>query len=269
MFAVGGGPALGLARVTHLRRYAPERSSSTVKARALGGAALVTMMQAADFGHRDDSATVGGLDRARIGGVLPKRQVRARPLIVGEVRVEQASEVPFAQNDHVVEALAANRPDDALDVRILPGGSWGSADAGHPERVDGVAEGGVEDRVPVVQQVARRDAPRKRLAELLPRPRRRGMRRDVDVEDATAVVGEHHEDKQQATGDRRHSEEIDGHKRPDVVLKEGPPRLGGWAATARQEPRDGALGDVEAKREQFTVDARCTPEGVGCGHLVN
>jgi hypothetical protein len=95
------------------------------------------------------------------------------------------------------------------------------------------------------------------------------MQRDVDVEDATAVVGEHHEDGQQATGDRRHGEEIDGHQRPDVVLKEGPPRLGGRAAPAGQEPRDGALGQVEAKREQFTVDARCTPQGVGCGHLVN
>jgi hypothetical protein len=37
------------------------------------------------------------------------------------------------------------------------------------------------------------------------------MRRDVDVGDATAVVGEHHEDEQQATGDRRHGEEIGGH----------------------------------------------------------
>ena len=139
---------LGLARVTDLRLHARERSSSTIKARASGGAALVTMMQAADFGHRDDSATVGGLDRARIGCVLPKRQVRARPLVVGEVRVEQASEMPLAEDDDVVEALAADRPDDALDVRILPGGSWGSADVGHPERFDGVAEGGVEDRVP-------------------------------------------------------------------------------------------------------------------------
>jgi hypothetical protein len=95
------------------------------------------------------------------------------------------------------------------------------------------------------------------------------MRRDVEVEDATAVVGEHHEDEQQATGDRRPGEEIDGHQRPDVILKEGPPRLGGRATPARQEPRDGALGDVEAKLEQFTVDARCTPQGVGCGHLVN
>jgi hypothetical protein len=65
--------------------------------------------------------------------------------------VEQASEMPLAEDDDVVEALATDRPDDALDVRILPGGSWGRADVGHPERVDGVAEGGVEDRVPVVQ----------------------------------------------------------------------------------------------------------------------
>jgi len=59
------------------------------------------MMQTADFGHRDDSTTVGGLDRARIGCVLPKRQVRARPPIVGEVRVEQASEMPLAEDDDV------------------------------------------------------------------------------------------------------------------------------------------------------------------------
>jgi hypothetical protein len=54
--------------------------------------------------------------------------MRARCIVVGEVPAQQASEMPFAEDDDVIEAFASNRPDDALGEGILPGCSWGDED---------------------------------------------------------------------------------------------------------------------------------------------
>ena len=46
--------------------------------------------------------------------------MRARGVVVAEVRIEQAAQVPLIQDDDVIQTAAADRPDDALGVRILP-----------------------------------------------------------------------------------------------------------------------------------------------------
>ena len=79
------------------------------------------MMQPADFGQRDDLARADGGDRTRVGRVLAEREMRPRPVVVREVGAEETPQVPFVEHDDVIQALAAKRADDALDVRILPG----------------------------------------------------------------------------------------------------------------------------------------------------
>ena len=111
-----------------------------------------------------------------------------------------------------------------------------------------------------MQQESRRHVPGERFAELLPRPCRRGMRRDVDVQDPPTIVCEDDEDEQHATGDRRYGEEIDRHQRADMVLKEGAPRLGWWPTPTGQQSRDRPLGHVQAEFEEFAVNARRAPE---------
>ena len=61
-------------------------------------AADVAMMQATDFGNLHDAARVGELDWPDIRRILVEREMRARPVIVGEVAYEDAAEVPFAQD---------------------------------------------------------------------------------------------------------------------------------------------------------------------------
>jgi hypothetical protein len=50
--------------------------------------------------------------------------VRSRVLIVRDVGSKHPSEVPLIDDDHVVQTFAADRPDDAFDVGILPGRAW-------------------------------------------------------------------------------------------------------------------------------------------------
>jgi hypothetical protein len=62
--------------------------------------------------------------------------------------------------------------------------------------------------------------------DLLRPPVGGGMLGDVEVEDATAMVGEHDEDKEDAQTHGGHCEEIDSDEVPDVVGQERPPGLG-------------------------------------------
>src|SRR3989442_4350807 len=83
-----------------------------------------------------------------MGAIAVESLMRARRVVVGEVPAQQASEMPFVEDDDVIEAFPSNRPDDALGEGILPGRSWGDEDlvdphALHPPRervaVDGAS----------------------------------------------------------------------------------------------------------------------------------
>src|SRR2546428_7429565 len=72
----------------------------------------VAVMQATNFGNRDDRAERRWLDRPSVWCILVERQVSASPVIVREVRGEDASQVPLAENDDMVQPLAPDRADD-------------------------------------------------------------------------------------------------------------------------------------------------------------
>ena len=78
------------------------------------------MMQPADLRDRDDPATARRLDLAGKWRVAFERQVRSRLVVVGEIFAEDPKQVRFVEHDHVIQALAANRADEPLDVRALP-----------------------------------------------------------------------------------------------------------------------------------------------------
>jgi hypothetical protein len=46
--------------------------------------------------------------------------MRASPVIVGEVTSQGATQVPFAEDENVVQTLAAYRADEPLRDRVLP-----------------------------------------------------------------------------------------------------------------------------------------------------
>ena len=79
--------------------------------------------------------------------------------------------------------------------------------------------------IAIVDHVPGRVIPGKRLAQLLGRPRGRRMCGDGDVPDASSVVGQEDQDKQEATGHCRHDKEVGGDDLADMILKEGAPRL--------------------------------------------
>jgi hypothetical protein len=105
--------------------------------------------------------------------------------------------MPFVDHDHAIETVASDRPDQPLDVGILPRGSCRGEHLFEADCRDPLLEGFAVDLVPVTQQVLGRFLPRERLHDLLRGPRRRRVRGHVEVQDSPTVMGEpkeHEED---------------------------------------------------------------------------
>ena len=61
------------------------------------------------------------MDGSRLGGIFLERQVSPAGMIVVDVFAQDLSRVPIVEDDHVVEALAANASNDSFDVRLCHG----------------------------------------------------------------------------------------------------------------------------------------------------
>src|SRR6516165_9117303 len=81
--------------------------------------------------------------------------MRARSIVIGHVGAEEPMEVAFVEDEDVVEALAADRADDALCEGILPGGAWGGEDLADPHAFDSPHERIAVDTVTITEQVGR------------------------------------------------------------------------------------------------------------------
>src|SRR5437870_61952 len=67
-----------------------------------------------------------------MGAIAVESLMRARRVVVGEVPAQQASEMPFAEDDDVIEAFPSNRSNHALGIGVLPGRAWGDEDLVDP-----------------------------------------------------------------------------------------------------------------------------------------
>jgi len=79
------------------------------------------MMQAPDFGDLHDPAGSRPFDGPPAGRVFVEREVRPSAMIVREVRGQDAAQMPLAEHDEMVEALAPHGADEAFRKWILPG----------------------------------------------------------------------------------------------------------------------------------------------------
>ena len=69
--------------------------------------------------------------------------------------------------------------------------------------------------------------------------------------------------------DRWQDKKVDRCDAVGMVAEKRPPALRRWPPTAAHIPSDCRLSDIEAKLEQFTMNAWCAPERVRAAHLAN
>jgi hypothetical protein len=61
------------------------------------------------------------LDRTCAGRVLPKRNVSSHFIVIGGVLRKNSSKVLCVDDDQMIDALAPDRPDQTLNISVLPG----------------------------------------------------------------------------------------------------------------------------------------------------
>jgi len=147
---------------------------------------------AADLSDRHDGGTVASRrDRSRNWRVFVQRQMCAGPFVIRTIERHQPRQARFVEHDHVIKTLATSGTDQSFDECILPRRARCREHFLDPDRLRGDLQA-VERVIAIVEQVSRRLVPGKGLAQLLGRPRRRRMRGDRHVPDASPIVGEEH-----------------------------------------------------------------------------
>lgn len=86
-----------------------------------GGVSFVAVVQSTDLTPSHDWPHFRRLNRARLRRVFSQRQVGSGSVIVVKIGNEGSARRSFTEHNHMVEAFAPNRTNDALDVRPLPG----------------------------------------------------------------------------------------------------------------------------------------------------
>ena len=169
----------------------------------------------------------------------------------------------------VIQTLALDRTHEPLREGVLPGTVGRGQDFTDSHALHAVLTRVTVDVVAIAEQIGWRRVVRERLDDLLGGPGRGGMLRHVEGPDAPPMVGEDDEDEQDTEAGGGHGEEVDRDHVGDMVSEERAPGLRGLGAPLRHEPGDGALGHLEAQRQEFAMDSGSTPQRIGRGHSRN
>jgi len=195
------------------------------------------------------------------------RCVRERAHVVRDVGREHSAQSGLVRDDNVIQALAPDRADDALDVGVLPRRARRRADALDVHARDGGGDRG-ERAIPIMQEIAGRLVLREGVPKLLGGPGRRGMLGDRHMHDAATVVSQEDEHEQEPKGHGRYDKQ-GGHNLAGMVGEEGAPRLGRWARVPSHVRGDGRMTDRDSQLLELAVDSRRTPEGIRGGQLTD
>ena len=173
------------------------------------------------------------------------------------------------ENDHVIEALAANRSNHPFYIGSLPRRARCRQNFANAHAAHLFTEVLAKDRIAVAQQVARELGKGEGLSQLLSGPLGGRVAANIEMQNATPVMGQHQEHVKNLETDRGHGEEIDGDQLLGMILQEGAPSLRPGLVRADHIFADAALSDVDVEFEQFAMDARCAPSGILPTHLAD
>ena len=136
-----------------------------------------------------------------------------------------APERDLIQDDHMVEAFSADRTDHPFHVWALPRRSESGENFVDFHAFRPRPKGGAIDAVPVPELEPRRHVPRKCVQELRCGPLGGRMFRDIEMNDASAIMSKNKKHVQDPETQGRHYEKIDGCQLLDVVFQKRPPGL--------------------------------------------
>ena len=85
-----------------------------------GGTAFVPVVQAANFGDRNDATVIAPLYRPGQGCVFRQGQVRACPMVIGDKPSYMSVQAVRTKDEYVIQAFPPDGSDHPFHVRPLP-----------------------------------------------------------------------------------------------------------------------------------------------------
>src|SRR5271166_2363515 len=185
-------------------------------------------------------------------------------VVIANVFVQQSSQVPLVQNDHMVKQLPTHTPNPALGDAVLPRTSKRGSDRFRAVLFDGRDHVGGELRIAIKDQEPMWIIESPSFAQLQYNPQGVRLPGHVAVENLPPIVADDEETVQNSKGQSRHGEEIHRSDCFAVVAKkcQPAPRWIRIMIRALHPARNRSFRDVETQFEQFPVDARRSPRWV-------
>src|SRR5438132_13418388 len=149
-------------------------------------------------------------------------------MVVTEITARTRTEGWFVGDNDVVEYVAAEGANHALDEGVLPRRAGRGENLGDADPFHASAELVAVDAIAIAQEVARCPVIGERLDDLLRSPCRRRRIGYVEVHDLAAILQQDHAPVEQTEGSRRHGEEGNGDKVRDIVPQKSPPGPRRW-----------------------------------------
>ena len=164
----------------------------------------------------------------------------------------------LVQDDDVIETLSSDRADHALDERILPGTRRRGHDLGDAHGRHAALQGRAVNPVAIAVRPAGCRVVRKGLNHLLRPPLGGRMRRGVQMEDAPSMVGEHDDDEEHPSRERRHGEEAPCASSSKSVASSSKTAGHGPASGADRSPlhRHQLLAQRQVLQDQFSMSTK-------------
>src|SRR5258706_2150541 len=158
---------------------------------------------------------------------------------VRSIGSQDPAQMHLTENDDMVQAFAADRPDQPFGKSILPRRGWCSGLVPDAHGTQSSRDDNAVDSIPISDHIARSHVPGKRLGYLTCNPLRRRVGCDVNPDEISAIKPYNHEAVEHSEADGLDDEQIHGGNVRRVVTQKGPPPLA-W----RPASLDHVLGDA-------------------------
>src|ERR1700722_20401363 len=165
--------------------------------------------------------------------------MRSHVVVVACVRLQNLAQMHLAQDNDVVHTLTPDRSDQPFGKAILPGRGWCGRLVPDAHGAQSARDDAAIDPVAIADEVVRSLIPRKCHGYLTCNPFGRGICRDVDPDEVSAVEPDNDEGIEQVETDSWNNEQVHGGNVWGVVMQEGLPSLAGGPPVFER-----VLGDV-------------------------
>ena len=209
--------------------------------------ACVPVVESADSWERNNPSALDRFYVAAARRSLLQCLVNPVFVIIAPVRAKDAPEMAFAKNDHAVETLAPDGPDDSLCVRILPRALRCGDNFFGTHCPESSSEVFAVDPVTITKQIAWCFVPRKRLGQLPCGPHGTWTRCDGKVDNFTTLVPQYDKAVEELKRYGWNDEEVVGRRFRHVILQEGLPGLRRRPCASYHVFSNGRLSDLVAE----------------------